>query len=130
MTVLLDTNVIIDVLNDRGGRRQFFGKLVNEGHDLACCASTVAEVYAGMRPKEALATEEFLSTLRYFEASRDAARRAGLLKFAWARKGFTLGLTDVLIAAVALDHGLKLATGNQKHFPMPELELLAVPALD
>jgi len=44
-------------------------------------------------------------------------------------KGHTLTLPDVLIAAIALEYGLTLATGNRKHFPMPELKLLALPAL-
>lgn len=129
MTVLLDTSVLIDVLNDLRGRRELLHKLVTDGHKLACCAITVAEVYAGMRPREARATEEFLSTLGYFETDRHTAQRAGLLKFTWARKGHTLGLPDVLVAAVALQHGLVLATGNERHFPMPELKLLPLPAV-
>ena len=129
MTILLDTSVVIDALNRRGGRHQFLRGLLHQGHRLACCAITVAEVYAGMRPREARATEEFLAALEYFETTRTAARSAGILKSAWAHKGTTLGLPDVLVAAVALEHGLALATDNRRHFPMPELELFPLPAL-
>jgi predicted nucleic acid-binding protein len=34
---------------------------------------------------------------------------------------------DVTIAAVALAHSLVLVTDNQKDFPMPELQLAALP---
>jgi predicted nucleic acid-binding protein len=67
--------------------------------------------------------------LEYFETPRTTAERAGRLKGTWARKGHTLGLPDTLIAAVALENGLTLATGKRKHFPMPELKLLTSPAL-
>ncbi len=124
MTVLLDTNVLIDVLNGRRQRKQFVATLAREGHVLACCAVTVAEVYAGMRREEAGATEELFSGLEYFETSRPAAREAGRLKAAWSQRGHSLGLPDVLIAAVALENGLALATDNRKHYPMPELALI------
>jgi predicted nucleic acid-binding protein len=52
-TYLLDTTVIIDVINRKRDRNQFLLELAEEqGHILACCPINVAEVYAGMRPKE------------------------------------------------------------------------------
>jgi predicted nucleic acid-binding protein len=129
MTVLLDTSVVVDILNRCGGRSELFRQLLEEGHTFACCAITIAEVYAGMRPHEKSATEELLGGLEYFETPRKVAERAGRLKAVWARKGHTLGLPDALIAGVALENSLALATDNRKHFPMPELKLLALPAL-
>jgi predicted nucleic acid-binding protein len=126
MIILLDTNVIVDALNARAGSRRFLQAQLHAGHTLACCAITTAEVYAGMRKHEAQATDEFLDQLAYYESTHAVARRAGHLKADWGRKGQTLALPDVLIAAVALEHGLALATGNRKHFPMPELKLLPV----
>jgi predicted nucleic acid-binding protein len=49
------------------------------------------------------------------------------LKGAWARKGVTLELPDILIAAVAIEHGLALATDNLRHYPMPELRIVPLP---
>ena len=54
----------------------------------------------------------------------EIARRAGELKNEWAKKGQTIALPDVTIAAVALANGLTLVTDNKKHFPMPEVLLL------
>jgi predicted nucleic acid-binding protein len=52
------------------------------------------------------------------------ARRAGLLRRDWQKKGQTLSYTYVTIAAVALSNEAPLLTDNRKHFPMPELQLL------
>ncbi len=127
MNILLDTSVLIDALNARAETRSFLQAHLRTGNTLACCAITIAEVYAGMRRHEAQATGEFLDALDYYETTRATARRAGDLKATWSRKGQTLSLPDALIAAVALEHGLTLATGNRKHFPMPELKLLPLP---
>ena len=54
-------------------------------------------------------------------------RRAGRLRFDYARQGITLSLGDMLIAATALEHGLTLITQNQKHFPLPDLALHPLP---
>lgn len=129
MRVLLDTSVVIDVLNARKERQRFMRELLDDGHALGCCAVTVAEVYAGMRRDEVRATEELLNTLDYYETTRSAAQCAGHLKAVWSRKGRTLGLPDALIAATAIELGLALATDNRKHFPMSELKLLSLPAL-
>jgi predicted nucleic acid-binding protein len=94
MTVLLDTSVLIDILTRRGRRSEFFSKLLQEGHTFACCALTIAEVYAGMKPHEKTATEDLLGGLEYFETPRKTAERAGHLKAVWARKGRALSLPD------------------------------------
>ncbi len=126
-TYLLDTSVIIDVLNRKGGRDVLLRKLLFEGNLLACCAINVTEVYAGMRPKERERTEEFLKSLDYYEISWDIAKQAGLLKQEWARRGITLSVSDVTIAAVALANNLILITDNIKHYPMPGLRLYPLP---
>jgi predicted nucleic acid-binding protein len=128
MTVLLDTSVLIDLLRNRMGRREFFNDLTNNGVELASCAVTIAELYAGMRPSEAKLTAELLSGFEYFETTSATARLGGSIKAAWARKGQTLSLTDTLIAAVAIENGLSVATDNVKDFPMPELQLLPLPS--
>jgi predicted nucleic acid-binding protein len=127
MTILLDTSVLIDVLNRRKGRREFLRESVSRNDRFACCAVTVAEIYAGMRTTEVRDTDELLNSLEYFDLSRGAARRAGLLKGAWARNGVTLELPDILIAATAIEHDLALATDNLKHYPMPELRMIPLP---
>ena len=120
---LLDTSRIIDALNNRGNVRAHLASLLSAGHTLACCTINVIEVYAGMRPKERVATDAFLHNLEYYSITWKIAARAGTLRYQYARKGYTLSLPDVTIAAVALEHNLTLLTDNGRHFPMPELRL-------
>jgi tRNA(fMet)-specific endonuclease VapC len=126
-TFLLDTSVIIDVLNDKRGRPAFLLELLAEGHLLACCPINVTEVYAGLRPKEEIATEALLTSLLYFPITLPVARSAGELKREHRRKGITLNLGEVVIAAVALSNQLTLLTDNVKDFPMKELSLYSPP---
>ena len=55
------------------------------------------------------------------------AEQAGTLKREWARKGRTLTLTDMMIAATAMEHGLRLVTDNRKDFPMDEIAFYPLP---
>ena len=126
-TYLLDTSVIIDALNDKRGRRELLLNLVKQGHLLACCPINVTEIYAGMRPKEEQATEEFLRSLEYYHLTWPVARLAGLLKRDHSRKGTTLTVADAAIAAVALVYELTLMTDNGKDFPMKDLTLYPLP---
>jgi predicted nucleic acid-binding protein len=59
MSILLDTSVIIDAMNERRGRRTLLRDLAQRGDTLACCAINVAEIFAGMFPEEEKATSSF-----------------------------------------------------------------------
>lgn len=120
---LADTSVLIDAINRKRGRWELLRTLVEGGDILGCSAITVTEMYAGMRPHESAATQSFLGGMELYEVDWELARYAGLLKNEWARKGQTLSVPDVLIAATALVHSLVLMTDNRKDFPMPQLVL-------
>jgi predicted nucleic acid-binding protein len=126
-TVLLDTSVIFDHLNGRHDRTEFLDGLIGQGHIFACCPVNITEVYAGLRPGEEVETDAFLNSLECLAVTPAIARQAGLLRRDWQKKGQTLSYTDVTIAAVALSNKIPLLTGNRKHFPMPELQLVSLP---
>src|SRR5215831_11537977 len=126
-TLLLDTCVIIDALSGKRSRNEFLQELVENGNLLACCPVNVAEVYAGLRPREESATERLLQSLEYYPIAWPVARLAGLEKRDYARQGVTLAMSDVTIAAVALYHGLALLTDHVKHFPLKDLTIYPLP---
>jgi predicted nucleic acid-binding protein len=123
-TYLLDTNIIIDAINSKKNRNEFLLELTEQqGHLLACCPINVAEVYAGMRPKEEQRTRRLLLSLQLFPISFPVAEMAGLLRRDYSRKGITLTISDTIIAAVAIYNQLTLITENIKDFPMKELQI-------
>jgi predicted nucleic acid-binding protein len=124
---LLYTSVVIDALNQKRGRWQLLASLVEGGETLAYSVMTLMEIYAGVRPSEFPLTERFQDSLEHYEVDGQLARYAGLLKNEWAKKGRTLGVADLIIAATALAHDLVLMTDNRKDFPMSKLALYPLP---
>jgi len=127
MKLLLDTSILIDVLRRKKQRSEWLAELVREGHTLSTTTLNIAEIYSGMRPSEEAGTEALLSGLEVYELNGTSARLAGKLKNKWARKGHTLALADMVIAAIAIERGCALLTDNQKDFPMPEVRLYQLP---
>ncbi len=123
MTYLPDTNILIDVLNRKGETGELLSRLVADGHELASCAVTVAEVHSGIHPKDNAAVERFLSSLRWYDITPAVAVRAGQIRYAQARQGITLALPDTLIAALAMEYRLTIITDNRRHFSIPGLSV-------
>ncbi len=124
---LLDTTVLIDTLRGRPAALRALGALLESGYELTTTAINIAEVYAGMRPDEEVRTTSFLAQLKVYSITPELARSAGLLKSVAARKGRTLGLDDMLIAATALQHDLLFLTSNRRDFPIHGLRFHAAP---
>jgi predicted nucleic acid-binding protein len=123
MTYLPDTNILIDVLSGKSETGELLRRLVTDGHELASCAVTVAEVHSVIHPKDSAAVERFLSSLRWYDITPAVAVRAGQLRYAQARKGVTLALPDTLIAALVMEYRLTIITNNRRHFSIPGLSV-------
>ncbi len=114
---------LIDLLHGRQGRDNLVRNLILRKERLICCAITVAELYSGILAKDVPKLEKLFRSLEYFDLSPDVARRAGLLRRDYRRKGITLSLADATLAALAIAEEMVLVTANRKDFPMPDLEL-------
>ena len=75
----------------------------------------------GLRPAEVAAVETLFDGLRILPIGRAEGRRAGEWRRRFAGRGTTLSQADCLIAAAACATAAVLATGNPRHFPMPEV---------
>jgi predicted nucleic acid-binding protein len=125
---LADTSLIIDLINDQSGRREFIKQLLQPDEDLHCCTINMIEVFAGMRKGEEKLTAHWFDKFSYHDVTREIAQEAGVLLYQRRRKGKTLSLADATIAAVAIHYDLVLLTDNERHFPMPELARHPLPA--
>ena len=124
MALLLDTTVLIDALRGRPAAQRV-RELRDAGQVSWICAVNVDEVIRGTSrddDEEALAVR-FLGGFRLAPLGQAEGERAGRWRRGYAGNGITLSQADCLIAASAVGVGARLATGNPKHFPMPELEV-------
>ena len=60
--------------------------------------------------------EGFLSGVDVLGLDQEICKRFGQLRGSMRKRGQTIGDFDLLIAATALRHNLKLLTNNRKHF--------------
>lgn len=120
MPLLLDTTVLIDVLRGRAAAIRV-RELRTTDHVPWICAVNVEEVMRGAHADEEPLIARFLGGLQIAPLGRAEGEQAGSWRRDYARKGVTLQQADCLIAAAAVSVDARLATGNPKHFPMPEL---------
>ena len=85
------------------------------------CAVNIEELRRGLRSGEQPALDRFLSGLRIAPLGRHEGELAGDWRRVYAAQGVTLSQADCLVAAAAASVGAALATGNPRHFPMPEV---------
>ena len=121
--VVLDTTVLIDLLRGRPGAVQRLRGLRARGDLPYVCAVSAEEIARGVRPREEPAAEQLLVGLRSAPLTPADGWIAGEWRRRSASRGRTLSQADCLIAAAALAAGGRLATGNPKDFPMPELSV-------
>lgn len=126
MPLLLDTTVLIDALRGRGAAERL-RELRGAEHVPWICAVNVEEVMRGAHDQEEPVVARFLNGLQLAPLGRLEGDRAGRWRRDYARRGVTLQQADCLIAAAAVSVEAQLATGNPKHFPMPELDVVHWP---
>ena len=94
------------------------------------CAINVEELYRGLNPAEEHRASRLLNGMRIAPLARAQAEHAGRWRREFAARGVTLSQADCLVAAAAVGVGARLATGNPRDFPMPELVVEHWPAGD
>lgn len=89
--------------------------LVAAGEELATTCVNVAELHRGVDAGD-VALQALLDRLLELPLDAAAARRAGAVLRALDKAGRPMPEMDALIAAIALEHGGRLATRNRRHF--------------
>ena len=124
---LLDTSALIDWLGGSSPVRRLITDLVENGHCLAVCCVSVAELYSGLADHERPIVDRAIEHMEYWDIAPAAAKLAGHYRYAYSRQGIQLSAPDALLAALAVDKEAHLVTGNVIDFPMPELRLEPLP---
>jgi predicted nucleic acid-binding protein len=119
--VLLDTTVLIDLLRGRPGAAARLRATRDAGDDAYVCAVNVEETVRGLQPSEHEPARRLFAGLGIAPLAEAQGWQAGEWRREQARRGRTLAQADCLVAAAALAVRARLATGNPRDFPMPDL---------
>jgi predicted nucleic acid-binding protein len=123
-TVLLDTDILIEVLRQRDEAiLEEWRRLGRNAELVLYTPVTMAELWHGLRHGEEAAVSNILETIICVPLNAEIGRRAGdyLRRF---HRSHGLALGDALIAAAAAVHGCALWTRNRRHYPMKDIELI------
>ena len=120
MKHLLDTNTCIRFINGRseGIRRRL---LATRSEEVCLCSVVVAELYFGAAksryPEATLANQKrFASRFASLPFDDACAETYAGIRADLERKGIPMGANDLIIASIALKHGLMLVTNNTGEF--------------
>lgn len=129
--ILLDSDIIIDYLKDRQPARTFVERLAAEGKELATSSFNVTEVLRGTlgsgSERAHTAAKDVLGGLRELPFGPGAARRSARLLSSLDGMGRPVPVIDAMIAAIALEAGCPVVTGNKKDFePIDDLVVISL----
>ena len=120
---LLDSDVIIEWLRRNEGIVAWLQEHDAAGEFLACTPVSVAEIYAGLRPREEFFVGEILRIVHCVEMNERIGHKAGTYIYTF-RRSHGVEIADALIAASAHVHGLTLCSRNLRHYPMRDVKKL------
>lgn len=121
MTVLLDSDIVIEILRQRNSAiLSQWSELAGSDAEILTSPVTVAEIEAGARPAELKQISLFFSLLECASIDEQIGRLAGQLMCRYSRS-HKLELADALIAATSIRRQASLWTRNRKHYPMIDL---------
>jgi len=122
--VLVDTSAWIELLNRPDSPEKRSLDALIDSDRVALCGVVVAELLQGTRTKREFALlRERLAVFPLMETTHAVWQRAAELAFQLRRKGVTLPLTDLAVAATAMTNSL-LVFAKDVHFDrIPGLRL-------
>ena len=113
--ILIDTDVLIDYKRAKQKEHAWLVTLSSQ-YEIAASTITVFELLRGRNQDEDLYWHSKFTEMRLLDFDYACCTEAARIYKDLHASGQPIGVEDVLIAAVALTNGLRLATGNQRHF--------------
>ena len=129
MGIVVDSDILIDLLREKDDAVKKIKEL-EKNEDLATTDINVFELYFGAynsnkKVKNLSSTRGLLKNLTLLHTTEEAMETGGRIYSDMKAKGKSIDIRDVLIAAITLQNGASLLTGNREHFECIE-ELVLV----
>jgi len=124
--VIVDTSVWVDFLRSgRGDGSAVVEDLVRTSQ-AKTCGMVLAELLAGVRnAADRTQLQEALAGLDYVEMREQTWRRAGELAADLRARGRTLPMSDLVVAALAIEHGFAVLTTDNHFRHIPGVRLFS-----
>lgn len=118
MTVLVDTQVIVDHLRNDQRAVMLLAELFSRDDRVWAATPSRTEILAGIRARERPPMMALFDILSWVEIDIAVADAAGAMAQRYRSSHSGIDTTDYLVAAAARSVGADLVTLNVKHFPM------------
>lgn len=122
---LLDTDVLVDFSRLVEPALSRISAMIRDGDEIGVYAVQLAEYYAGERRGKHPEMDALFSRIPCWALSPETAIRAGEYRYAFARRGRTIGTPDAINAAVAWEMRATIVTRNVKDYSTPGVPVLA-----
>ncbi|MBE3588165.1 MAG: type II toxin-antitoxin system VapC family toxin [Thermoanaerobacteraceae bacterium] len=127
---VLDTSAVILHLRKYPGVEELLLEMNETRGRLAVSAVTLVEIWQGTKKGEEEKTRRFFEGTMVIPLNKKLAERAGHLAQSLRKKGLTIEMADIVIAATALEAKAPVLTTNQRHFSyVGGLEILEIGVL-
>jgi predicted nucleic acid-binding protein len=123
--ICIDTGPLIAFLKGRNPGAAAVERAVREMDCFVTAITAYELLYGVARARREIGEDALLGTMQALPLDMGAARRAAALHDELIRRNQDIGIKDVLIAAICLEHDLPLLTLNELHFDrVPGLTVL------
>lgn len=123
--ICIDTGPLISFLKGREPGATAVERVVRELDCFVTTITTYELLFGVARAGRQIGEETLLGVMQRLSLDDRAARRAAQLHDELIRRNEDIGIKDVLIAAICLEHDLPLFTLNERHFRrVPGLKVL------
>ena len=122
--IIVDTSAWIEFFRDTKSPVSIHVQNLLRSGRVTLTGMVLAEILQGIRaPREAALVRDKLEPLHFLETSRETWQKAGEMSAALRRKGLTIPLSDIIIAAVALAENCEIYTIDPHFEKIPGLRL-------
>lgn len=128
--ICIDTGPLIAFLKGRNPGAAAVERAIQELDCFVTVITTYELLFGVARARRQIGEDALLDAMHSLPLDIAAARRAARLHDQLIRRNQDIGIKDVLIAAICLEHELPLLTLNEGHFQrVPELAVVSVAEL-
>ena len=116
--VCLDTDVIINFLRNQDESVSFISFLIKKGETFSTTSINEFELWKGIFKSKSseLPVKRFIENVSILQFESKASKKAAEIYDDLAKKGETVDVLDVMIAAICIVNDEAIFTKNKKHF--------------